>query len=313
MKQQFKRILSVFLIFAMIVSFFPMQIKAADLEEDLPADDSSQEVEAIEPEQDAADSVDVQRGNVAFTTLSGTVVDASGNGMQGGSVVLYNYDENMLLPQCFTDSNGAWSSVEFDVLVGYTYLMSFYKAGYRFSANNFEVIAADGGTTVQTVTATALNIPGLVCKEGDYTYTISSEKATITKYTGSDTAIILPEKLGGYPVTAIGENAFKDNKTLQTVLCSGAITTLGEYAFAGCVSLVTVTLPNILYCSGSPELKAFTMKYSGNTYDVLKLGTAKPAVTFTPGTAFSFDAKFSNAEKSTRFMSAAPEATSQSG
>lgn len=54
---------------------------------------------------------------------------------------------------------------------------------------------------------------------------------------------------------------------------------------------------SILYCSGSPELKAFTMKYSGNTYDVLKLGTAKPAVTFTPGTAFSFDAKFSNAEK----------------
>ena len=52
---------------------------------------------------------------------------------------------------------------------------------------------------------------------------------------------------------------------------------------------------SILYCSGSPELKAFTMKYSGNTYDVLKLGTAKPAVTFTPGTAFSFDAKFSNA------------------
>lgn len=122
MKQQFKRILSVFLIFAMIVSFFPMQIKAADLEEDLPADDSSQEVEAIEPEQDATDNVDVQRGNVAFTTLSGTVVDASGNGMQGVSVVLYNYDENMLLPQCFTDSNGAWSSVEFDVLVGYTYL-----------------------------------------------------------------------------------------------------------------------------------------------------------------------------------------------
>ena len=246
MKQQFKRILSVFLIFAMIVSFFPMQIKAADLEEDLPADDSSQEVEAIEPEQDATDSVDVQRGNVAFTTLFGTVVDASGNGMQGVSVVLYNYDENMLLPQCFTDSNGAWSSVEFDVLVGYTYLMSFYKAGYRFSANNFEVIAADGGTTVQTVTATALNIPGLVCKENDYTYTISSEKATITKYTGSDTAIILPEKLGGYPVTAIGENAFKDNKTLQTVLCSGAITTLGEHAFTGCVSLATVTLPNAL-------------------------------------------------------------------
>ena len=246
MKQQFKRILSVFLIFAMVVSFFPMQLKAADLEEDLPADDSSQEVEAIEPEQDATDSVDVQRGNVAFTTLSGTVVDASGNGMQGVSVVLYNYDENMLLPQCFTDSNGAWSSVEFDVLVGYTYLMSFYKAGYQFSANNFEVIAADGGTTVQTVTATALDIPGLICKENDYTYTISSEKATITKYTGSDTAIILPEKLGGYPVTAVGASAFQNNKTLQTVLCSGAITTLGEHAFTGCVSLATVTLPNAL-------------------------------------------------------------------
>ena len=181
-----------------------------------------------------------------LTGIGGAV---SGDVLADVSVSIYDKTERKYIAyDVRTDIEGLWS--EEDVTVGNVYIIRFYKAGYEFSDNNLEVTAEAGGTEVLTVTSTALNIPGLVCKEGDYTYTISSEKATITKYTGSDTAIILPEKLGKYPVTAIGENAFKDNKTLQTVLCSSAITSLGEDAFTGCVSLATVTLPNALTVIG---------------------------------------------------------------
>ena len=84
----------------------------------------------------------------------------------------------------------------------------------------------NGGTTVETVTAT--EIPALVCNEADYTYTTDTTKeaATITGYTGSDAGIILPSTLGGYPVTAIASDAFDDNKTLVTVALSESITTI---------------------------------------------------------------------------------------
>ena len=177
-----------------------------------------------------------------LTGIGGAV---SGDVLADVSVSIYDKTERKYIAyDVRTDIEGLWS--EEDVTVGNVYIIRFYKAGYEFSDNNLEVTAESGSTEVPTVTATALDIPGLICKEGDYTYTISSEKATITKYTGSDTAIILPEKLGGYPVTAVGASAFQNNKTLQTVLCSGAITTLGEHAFTGCVSLATVTLPNAL-------------------------------------------------------------------
>ena len=177
-----------------------------------------------------------------LTGIGGAV---SGDILADVSVSIYDKTERKYIAyDVRTDIEGLWS--EEDVTVGNVYIIRFYKAGYEFSDNNLEVTAESGSTEVPTVTATALDIPGLICKENDYTYTISSEKATITKYTGSDTAIILPEKLGGYPVTAVGASAFQNNKTLQTVLCSGAITTLGEHAFTGCVSLATVTLPNAL-------------------------------------------------------------------
>ena len=53
---------------------------------------------------------------------------------------------------------------------------------------------------------------------GDYTYTVSDGKATIT---GSNSAIsgniTIPSTLGGYPVTTIGDWAFYDCYDLTTV------------------------------------------------------------------------------------------------
>ena len=39
--------------------------------------------------------------------------------------------------------------------------------------------------------------------EGDFTYTVSDTEATIVKYTGSATELVIPSTLGGYTVTSI--------------------------------------------------------------------------------------------------------------
>ena len=44
----------------------------------------------------------------------------------------------------------------------------------------------------------------------DFTYEVADGEATITGYTGEGGNIMLPSELGGYPVTAIGAEAFRN-------------------------------------------------------------------------------------------------------
>ena len=48
-------------------------------------------------------------------------------------------------------------------------------------------------------------------------YKIESGKAIVEKYTGNASALTIPTKLGGYPVTCIDCGAFQYNQTLTTV------------------------------------------------------------------------------------------------
>ena len=53
--------------------------------------------------------------------------------------------------------------------------------------------------------------------EGNYTYDVSNGEATITGYTGTETELVVPGELSGYPVTAIADNALGDRPTLAIV------------------------------------------------------------------------------------------------
>ena len=80
--------------------------------------------------------------------------------------------------------------------------------------------------------------------ESDYTYTIADDKATITKYTGSDEEVVVPDTLGGYPVVAIAEKAFRDNLAIKKIKFADSIESVGNLAFYKCQSLVEVNLGN---------------------------------------------------------------------
>lgn len=76
---------------------------------------------------------------------------------------------------------------------------------------------------------------------GDYQYTLNEEgKATITKYTGTESNITIPKQFGNHEVTMIGSQSFKDNKSLKKIEISTNISTIDWMAFAGCTNLEEV-------------------------------------------------------------------------
>lgn len=63
---------------------------------------------------------------------------------------------------------------------------------------------------------------------------------TITKYTGTESTVILPSTINSWPVTKIGEAAFQDNTTITSVTIPDSVTEIGSNAFAGCTNLTSV-------------------------------------------------------------------------
>ncbi len=69
---------------------------------------------------------------------------------------------------------------------------------------------------------------------GDYSYTVSNNKATITEYQGSNSIVNIPSKLGKYTVTGIEYQAFRDCEEIETISIPATIEKIDDNAFAGC-------------------------------------------------------------------------------
>jgi hypothetical protein len=81
-------------------------------------------------------------------------------------------------------------------------------------------------------------------QDGDYSYTVSDDVATITGYTGAGGTITIPDSLGGYNVVAIGDNAFDSCSTLTSVTIPNSVTDIGYRAFYFCTSMMFITIPD---------------------------------------------------------------------
>ncbi len=88
--------------------------------------------------------------------------------------------------------------------------------------------------------------------DGVYSFSISAGKVTITDV---DTSIagdaIVPATLDGYPVTAIGKNAFDSCDKITSISLPDSVTTIGNEAFRYCSSVTNFSLSKNLITIGN--------------------------------------------------------------
>ena len=136
------------------------------------------------------------------------------------------------------------------------------------------VVDADNESADQTSSSLTVNVRVSTPIE-DFTFTVlNGTYCSVTGYTGSDTEIILPtEDNEGHIVQTIGNNAFKNNKNLVSVVISDSIETMGNYAFYGCTNLLSVVGGNKLTNIGNDAFYNCTyLKYYNFSSETATIG-----------------------------------------
>ena len=97
------------------------------------------------------------------------------------------------------------------------------KAGKFLSILTAAVLMT--GSCSGMLSASALN-------EGSYQYQINQDGkgVTITKYYGNETAPAVPARIGGRPVTCIGEYAFSGMKNMTGITLPDTLKEIGAWA-----------------------------------------------------------------------------------
>lgn len=139
--------------------------------------------------------------------------------------------------------------------------------------SSLETVFYDGSLAQWSQINTSNGFLGYSCPSlvmGDYTAQFISVKdendpdpppktVTITKYTGTESTVILPSTINSWPVTKIGEDAFQDNTTITSVTIPASVTEIGSNAFAGCTNLTSVHYEgdwsNLTIQSGNPAVQ----------------------------------------------------------
>ncbi len=94
------------------------------------------------------------------------------------------------------NSDGTWTSIA-DEEYTFNYInVDLPSSTYTDLVVRVKIFLADAGTVL------AMSEPLTVITDG-FTYTVANGNATITGYTGSSSNVVIPETIGGYPVTKV--------------------------------------------------------------------------------------------------------------
>ena len=88
-------------------------------------------------------------------------------------------------------------------------------------------------------------ISSFAATSGDFEYEVISKEdktCAIIGYTGTAADLEIPQDIDGYSVTTIGDYAFEECTSLVSVTIPAGITTIGDGAFWDCTSLTTINV-----------------------------------------------------------------------
>lgn len=76
-----------------------------------------------------------------------------------------------------------------------------------------------------------------------FRYIQEGDHIVITSYYGKETEVIVPAYIDSLPVYAIFDRAFSQNSEITSVTLPTGLTSIGWFAFSGCVALKQLTVP----------------------------------------------------------------------
>ncbi|MBO5415966.1 MAG: leucine-rich repeat protein [Clostridia bacterium] len=111
------------------------------------------------------------------------------------------------------------------------------KEGYIF--NGWRKDAVEWDFANDKVTSDLTLTAGWIDAKTIFDYEIADGKATLTKYKGKLDSIRIPTQIAGYPVVAIGDEAFMSTayEKTQEITVGENIKVIGSSAFAGCAGI----------------------------------------------------------------------------
>ena len=141
---------------------------------------------------------------------------------------------------------------------------------------------ADGQSLVfrydygDTVFSAALADAGTL--SGYWLYELTDDGAKVNAWLGVRESLTIQPTLGGQPVTAIGDRAFRGDTRLTNLFVPQSLQALGEQALDGCTGLVSLALPETVRLIGAEALPAGTLLTCARDCDLAKaLGGANYA------------------------------------
>ena len=89
-----------------------------------------------------------------------------------------------------------------------------------------------------------------VCVDGEYMYEVDGgfiqvdlSRGEIVGFSGTPTAVEIPEEIKGVSIVGVAKNAFKDCTSLKSLTLPDTVKKIGDYAFSGCNYMVLTALP----------------------------------------------------------------------
>ena len=90
-------------------------------------------------------------------------------------------------------------------------------------------------------------IPAPITENGDYSYQVNADgTATITDYNGTDEDVVIPSEIDGYPVSAIGKQAFS-YEDMKSLTIPEEVSTISSRAFEYCSITDSLVFPAGIY------------------------------------------------------------------
>lgn len=171
---------------------------------------------------------------IVFTAEDGSYIDASDpNSLKGYIVVNQDIAVNTELKiEYETNSKGE----EYDNLIR---SQNYEEINLTVKRLDDSIISEMPGLTGATTSSNSSNHVELTVKYR----VLSNGTAEITGFSGDGNHATIDSKIDGHKVVSIGDSAFKDCTTLESVLFWAEVETIGDYAFAGCTALKEISIP----------------------------------------------------------------------